>query len=627
MTVETTGSEPSELVRALLVGTCVVYALLRLREARAPVRRGPRRYAVDLVLALALLPVSGPFGDLVTELARQSALIPLAIGLVAGLAGLATTGLAAAASFALGSGGTSVLAWFVSPLLIGAALRGIRPDPETPDSPDAVWRAELRAVRGRVQKLPGGMYPTFPGPSDVLWGVVARLTCVIPLLLVLLTPAPENADLRARVVCALLMGGMLLAYDRARRPLLMPHRRLARMTDLGVLLVLLVVAYGPLGELLARWWAAHPSVDEWRVALPAILATVIAPLVTPRFDGRRLAWLLNRSLRFFFGIPQIILVSATFPFLVGGVFHPTQELTRASALALVAGFAYGANSALYAAYSTRHVADVLILLEASTTHRERLLNGWVSDTFYRRRRWLAGRPWDYSLPRMAATLAELSAQSSVATAGVYVYLPWGGRVRLDHEAVAELLDLAEEILDHVDVAFPPAQYGRGTRLYRAQQVARADVASHRSNVAQYLDDFEGTVAAANQAADHYGAIDAQSHAAVVRIFAADRLSGRGQHETAAALLAEIPEDLPPVIRRLLLVTRAASAHEAHRTAAARALLTAARAIPDRTTPDFRRAFAPEGIDFPSFAEGARSGMVMAELRLDRELGGTRPSAR
>ncbi|MET9969527.1 hypothetical protein ABZZ80_27265, partial [Streptomyces sp. NPDC006356] len=328
MAVETAGSEPSELVRALLVGTSVVYALLRLREVRAPIRRGPRRYALDLVLALALVSASGPFGDLVAELARQSVLIPLAAGLVAGLAGLATTGLATAAVFALGSGGTSVLAWFVSPLLVGAALRGIRPEPETPASPDALWRSELRAVRWRIQKLPGGMYPTFPGPSDVFWGVTARLVCVIPLLLVLLIPAPGDGDLKARVVCALIMGGTLLAYDRARRPLLMPHRRLARMTDLGLLLVLLVVAYGPLGESLARWWVAHPSVDEWRVALFAILASVIAPLVTPRFDGRRLAWLLNRSMRFFFGIPQIILVAATFPFLVGGVFHPTPELTR-----------------------------------------------------------------------------------------------------------------------------------------------------------------------------------------------------------------------------------------------------------------------------------------------------------
>jgi hypothetical protein len=86
-------------------------------------------------------------------------------------------------------------------------------------------------------------------------------------------------------------------------------------------------------------------------------------------------------------------------------------------------------------------------------------------------------------------------------------------------------------------------------LHRAQQRARADVAWRRSNVAQYLHDFEGTVAAANQAADHCTAIDAPSHAAVVRIFAAGRLSGVGQHEIAAALLGDIPHDLPPVIRR------------------------------------------------------------------------------
>ncbi len=144
-------------------------------------------------------------------------------------------------------------------------------------------------------------------------------------------------------------------------------------------------------------------------------------------------------------------------------------------------------------------------------------------------------------------------------------------------------------------------------------------------MAQYLHDFEGTVAAANQAADHYTAIDAPSHAAVVRVFAADRLSDVGQHETAAALLADIPEDLPPVVRRLLLVSRAVSAHRAHRTTAARALLTAARAVPARTALDFRKAFAAEGIAFPSFTEAARSAMVTAELHLDRELGGTHPS--
>jgi hypothetical protein len=251
MPVETTGPEPSEFIRVLLVGAGLVFALLRLREMRAPTRRGPRRYAADLVLAFALLSASGPFGDLVSALARHSALIPLVAGLVAGLAGMATTALAAAGVFAFGGGGTSVLAWFVSPLLIGSALRRIRLKPEVSPSPDSLPRSELRAIRWGIPKLPGGMYPTLPGPSDVFWAVMARLVCVIPLLLVLLIPG--DGDLKARIICALTMGGMLLAYDRARRPLLMPHRRLARMTDTGLLLVLVIVASGPLGESVARW--------------------------------------------------------------------------------------------------------------------------------------------------------------------------------------------------------------------------------------------------------------------------------------------------------------------------------------------------------------------------------------
>jgi tetrahydromethanopterin S-methyltransferase subunit F len=625
VTIESNGSDPSELARVLLVGTSLMFALLRVCEVRGPTRRGSRLYGVDLMLALALVPASGLLEDLVTSLAQRSVLIPLAVGLVAGLAGMATTGLAVAALFAVGSGGTSVLAWFVSPLLIGAALRNVRLKPEMPPAPASMVELELREMRGFIRKLPGGMYPTFPGPSDIFWGLTARLVCVAPLVLVLLISG--NGDLKARVAGAALIGGILLAYDRARRPLLMPHRRLARMTDTSVFLVLLVVAYGPLGDLAAQWWASRPSINQWHVALFAAFVAVIAPLVSPRFDGRRLSWLLSRSMRFFVGIPQIMLVCAVFPFLVGGVFHPTQRLMESSAVALAIGLAYGVLTASHSAHNMRSIADVMILLEAPSVRRKRLLDGWVSDNFYRRRGLLILHPWDYSLPRMAVTLAELSAESSRATAGVYLHLPWGDQVRLDHSASAELLSLAEQILDQVDAAFPPTTYGQGTRLYRSQQVARADVATRRSNVAQYLHDFELTVAAAGQAADHYAAINALSHAAVVRVFAADRLSSLGQHETAAALLADIPEDLPPVIRRLLLIIRAASANRAHRTAAARALLTAARAIPARTTLDFRKAFAAEKINFPSFAEGARSAMVTAEIHLDRELGGTHPTAR
>jgi hypothetical protein len=126
----------------------------------------------------------------------------------------------------------------------------------------------------------------------------------------------------------------------------------------------------------------------------------------------------------------------------------------------------------------------------------------VTDTFYRRRRWLIRRPWDYSLPRMAATLAELSAESSVAAAGVRLNLPWGGQVRLDHTAGPGFLNLAEQILDEVDASFPPTTFGPRTRLGRVQQIARADLASRRSKVAQYVDDFEEVIAAAKQSADH-----------------------------------------------------------------------------------------------------------------------------
>ncbi|MEV0225422.1 hypothetical protein [Streptomyces sp. NPDC050704] len=623
MTIETTGSDPSEFTRALLVGTSLVFALLRWREAGGTTPRGRFLLGADLVLAIVLVPLSGRFDDLVTSLAGQSALIPLAAGLVAGLAGMATTGLAAAAVFAVDGGGTSTLAWVVSPLLVGAALRMIRRKPRLLPHPEPWSRAALHHPHSRlVRQLPGGMEPVLPGPSDVFWGVTARLVCVLPLLLVLLISG--EGELKARIVCALLLWGMLLAYDRARRPLLMPHRLQARITDTGVFLVLVVVASGPLGELLARWSSSHPSVNYWKVALFAFVVAMVHPLVEPRFDGRRRSWLLTRSTRFLFGTDQLVLVCAAFPFLVGGVFHSTQKLMEASGLALAIGFGHAGLTAVNATRGARRIADVMLLLKAPFGKRKRLLDAWVSDTFYRRRWWLIRRPLDYSLPRMTATLAELSAQSSAATAGVYWPLPWGERVRLDHSSCTGLLKLADQMLDRVDAGFPPRP---GTGLHRAQQTARADVAGRRSNVAQYLHDFEGTVAAANQAADHYTAIDAPSHAAVVRIFAADRLSGVGQHETAAALLADIPEDLPPVIRRLLLISRAASARRAHRTTAAHALLTAARAIPARTTVDFRRAFLAERIAFPSFAEGARSAMVSDELDLDRELGGTHPSTR
>ncbi|MDI3389521.1 hypothetical protein QIS99_25490 [Streptomyces sp. B-S-A8] len=621
MIIESAGSDPSEFIRALLVGTGLVFALLRWREARTGTPRGRFLLGADLVLAVALVPLSGRFDDLVTSLARQSALIPLAAGLVAGLAGMATTGLAAAAVFALDGGGTSTLAWVVSPLLVGAALRTVRHKPEIPPRLDPLLQTGLfQPSRGMVRELPGGMTPALPGPSDVFWAVTARLVCVVPLLLVFLIPG--DGELSARIGGGLLLWAMLLAYDRARRPLLMPHRRLARITDTGVFLVLLVVAAGPLGELVARWWSSHPSVDQWWVALFAFVLAMVHPLAEPRFDGRRRSWLLTRSTRFLFGAHQLILVAAAFPFLVGGVFHPTRKLMEASALALAIGFFRGALTAVHATTGNRHIADVMLLLKAPSGGRERLLDQWVSDTFYRRRWWLIPRPWDYSLPRMTAVLAQLSAESSVATAGVYWHLVWGERVRLDHSSVTGLLKLADQILDRVDACFPSI---RATSLHRAQQTARADVACHRSNVAQYLHDFEGIVAAANQAADHYTAIDAPSHAAVVRIFAADRLSDVGQHETAAALLSVIPGDLPPAVRRLLLISRAASAHRTHRTTAARALLTAARAIPARTIVDFRKAFAAERIAFPSFAEGARSAMITAELHLDRALGGTHPS--
>jgi hypothetical protein len=157
---------------------------------------------------------------------------------------------------------------------------------------------------------------------------------------------------------------------------------------------------------------------------------------------------------------------------------------------------------------------------------------------------------------------------SAGAAGCRVRPPHHGHA--SHPAVGRagaagpyvLLRLAEQVLDEVDRALPVQMSTPGTVEHRAQQIARADLAVRRSTVAQYLDDFEGATAASRQAADHYSAATAPAHAATEIIHTANRLSAVGQHTAAAELLDEVPDDLAPPVRRLLLVVRAATAQRA-----------------------------------------------------------------
>lgn len=613
--------EVSEPAQVLLIITGLVFAWQRFREVRAPIRRGQVLCGVDLVLAAVLVVGSGWFGDLAASLARESVLILIAAGLVAGIAGLATTGLATIGMCVLGGGGQEVTAWFLTPLLIGAALRNVRLKPEMPRRPGPYRRPSLY-----LTKLRNGEDPLFPGVPDVLWGLLARVAGGVPLVVVLLSP--EDGQSRERIGGAILVWGMLYCYDLARKPLLMPHRRSARTVDTGIFLVLLAVAAGPLGELMARWWTAqHASIEWWQLGLLPFLLSIVSQLVNPRFDGRRGFRSLLPLLRVFCFTPQLLLVCTVLPFLVGGVFHPDVRLVEASAPVLLVGLIHGIIAVQNSAISLQHVADVMVLVRASAVDRKRLITGWICDNFLRRRRWRRAPLFDYSLVRLAGVLGELSAESSAATAGLRLYLPWGGTARLDHTAADQLLGLAEQLLDQVDACFPPADHGPGTRLHHAQQTARADLALHRGFGAYHLNDPEADVAAMKQAADHYTAINAPSHAATVLIHTADRLSILEQHEAAAALLAEMPEDLLPVIRRLLLLVRASAAHRAHRTAAARTLLSTARAIPQHTGFEFRKAFLAEKVSYPSFADGALETMVKTELRLDREFGDAHPTRR
>jgi hypothetical protein len=458
-----------------------------------------------------------------------------------------------------------------------------------------------------------------PKGGDVLWGLAARLMCVVPLVFVFLVPA-QNADLRARILGAVLMWAMLLFADWARRPLLLSHRKAARTTDVGLFLVLLVIAAGPGGELISRWWQAHASSAELPLMVTVLGVVVLEKVSQPRFARWRTSSLRVRASRVLIGLPQLTLICTTLPFLVGGVFHPAQPLLLAAGGTVLLGLVHTGYSGWNGDGFHRQAADAVVLVRAGRGVRDLLLAGWLNDNLYRRRTWWI-RTWRYTaLPRMAGVLAELGAESAHSTAPVHVALPWGGTVRLDQALSAKFLDLADQVLDLVDDAYPEQMRTPGTLGHLTQQTTRADVSGRRALVALYLDDFEGATAATRQSADHYTAINAPNHAATALIHTANRLSGIGQHNAAAALLADVPDALSPPVRRLSLVVRAATAHRAGRGAAARSLLAAARAIPVRSVVAFRRAYLAERVKFPSLGEGAHRAMILTERELDRELG-------
>ncbi|MGM1064813.1 hypothetical protein [Saccharothrix sp. Mg75] len=605
MGVASTVPDPSAIAYAVLAVASAVLVLSRLREVFGPGERGRKLYVLDLVVALALLFGMRRFTDLAQ--AQDHVLLVVASGLVAGLAGLATTGFVALVVAATGDHASPVITWFVTPLLLGAALRNIRLAPEGP--PDVGGELTDHAARWLMR----------PTAVDVLWGLAARLVCVVPLVLVLLVPGAEVPP-QARIAGALVMWLMLLAADRGRRPLLISHRRAARTSDVGLFLVLLAIAAGPGGELVSQWWVAHVADAQWYVVTAGAGVMLLHAVISPRFDRWRLSWLVVRARRTLIGLPQVAFGCSVLPFLVTGVFHPARGPLLSAFAALATGLVQAIGSGWSGDGFTRQGADVLVLVRAAARKRKMLLAGWRNDHFHRRRT-VRIRPWAYTdLPRMAGVMALLGAESARGTTAVHMALPWGGLVRVDHTLTQELLRLAEQVLDEVEETFPGQMSTPGTAGHHVQQIARADLAIHRSTVAQYLDDFEGAIAATRQAADHYLAVTAPAHAATGIIHTANRLSAVGQHEAAADLLAEVPDDLPPPVRRLLLVVRAAAAQRSGRNAAARTLLATARAIPDRSAFAFRKAFLAERVKFPSFAEGAHKALTTAERELDRKLG-------
>ncbi|WP_394621476.1 hypothetical protein JNUCC0626_20960 [Lentzea sp. JNUCC 0626] len=594
--------DPSRTALVLLFVASAVLALIRLRDVLGPGRRGRRLSVLDVAVAVVL--VFASVSDLVAGLAAP---VVVVAGLIAGLAGMATTGLAALIMATVGGGDPPVTTWFVTPLLLGLALRNVLLKPEVP----VPLLVEFSRDAKRLRMMPRG--------GDVFWGAAARLVCVVPLVFVFLVPAP-GVDPRARIVGAVTMWGTLLLADRARRSLLLSHRKAARTTDVALFLVLLAIAAGPAGAALSRWWQAHASGSEVPLILVVLGVLLLEKVGRPRFARWRVSWLRVWLSRVLVGLPQLTMICTALPFLVGGVFHPAGDLLGPAVGVALLGLAHVAFSGWNGDGFHRQAADVVTLVRATPDVRDLLLAGWLNDTLYRRRTWRMPT-WQYTtLPRLAVVLAELGAESAHSTAPVHVALPWGGAARLDHRLSPGLLRLAGQMLDLASDAYPTQMRTAGTLGHLTQQTARADLAARRAVVALYLDDFEGAVAAARQSADHYTEINARAHAATELIHTANRLSSTGQHTAAAALLADVPDELPPPVRRLSLVVRAAAAHRVSRDAAARTLLATARAIPDRSVVAFRRAFLVERVRFPSCGEGAHKAMVLAERELDRALG-------
>lgn len=588
----------------LLFVASSVLALIRLFDVIGLRRRGRALYVLDVAAAFGVVFAAASVSDLV---AGHAVPVVVVAGLIAGLAGMATTGLAVLIMVTVGGGDSPVTTWFVTPLLLGMALRSVRMRPEMPPP----LRIEYLPNAKRLHMLPRG--------GDVLWGAAARLVCFVPLVFVLLVPAPD-VDLAVRIFGAMTMWWMLLLADRARRPLLLSHRKAARMTDVGLFLVLLAIAAGPAGEVLSRWWQAHAAGSERPLVLAVLGVVLLEKVGRPRFARWRVSWLRVWLSSVLIGLPQLTLVCTALPFLVGGVFHPAENVLIPALGTALLGLLHTSFSGWNGDGFHRQAADLVMLVRATPDERELLLAGWFNDNLYRRRTWRF-QTWQYTtLPRLAVVLAELGAESAHSTAAVHVALPWGGAVRLDHRLSPKFLQLAERMLELAEDAYSDQMLVPGTRGHLTLQTTRAVVAGRRAVVALYLDDFEGAIAASRQSADHYTAINARAHAATELLHTANRLSSTGQHHAAAALLADVPDELPPPVRRLSLVVRAAAAHRAGRAAAARTLLTAAREIPDRSVVAFRRAFLAERVKFPSFGDGAHKAMVLVEQELDRELG-------
>ncbi|GAA2979709.1 hypothetical protein [Actinokineospora diospyrosa] len=580
-------AQPSTLAEVLLVCAAVVFAELRRRESlRVPLTRSPLWYSADVLLAIALPLVAGPLGSLPVA-------VVAVVGLLLGVAGMATTGLVCALVFTFGS--NPLATWLVAPLLLGVALRNLRLPPD-------LW------VFGPEPRTD----PIFPAAPDIFWGVAARAVCVLPLLGVLLIPGPAPW---LRVAGAAAVGLVLYSADRGRRPLLMPHRRTARMGTVGLLAALAVVAAGPLGEWTARWWAETPSFTAWEVSRYMFYACGAELIAGPAFHGTRLGVVRIRVLQAVFGaLPLVTIVSVT-PFLLVGVFHPSHEPLVAATAGLGIGLLW-VFAAHLPARKNRLAADVITLLGANPRVRGNLLQAWTTDTFQRQRGWIR-RPWDYSLVHACTELAVRCSRAARLTTGVEVQLPWAKHVRLTHHDTTRLLALAEEVLDWIGTRFPPVD-DQKTLLGHRQLTARAHLAAKTAEVAQNLDDPQTAYTATRQRVDLLLEAGARTHAALALVEGANYAVWLDDQDTATELLMAAGElDLPPAVRRLLLINWAHVDNEAG-LPGARERWAAALALRERSATALKAAIEADPVPFEEQERPSEVHKAVAQLELHLE---------